>query len=258
MKKTTLFLTILLFSVYSFAQIATNFNCNDCDGNNVDLFSKLDSGKVVVICWVMPCSTCIPASKTSYNVVQSFQATYPGRVLFYLVDDYANTSCASLNSWAVSNNIPASAFSLRFSNALIDMTHYGSTGMPKIIVVAGTNHKVLYNANGSVVGSELQAAIYEGLNANAIEELIFTDGILNVFPNPVIDELNLSFKLTLKSEISIEIFDLAGKRLYFSSEEFKAGENQKSINTSCFANGNYFLKLNKKDYSKTIKFKILH
>src|SRR5262245_353846 len=135
MKKSILLIAVLFLSVISFAQTATNFTCNDCSGNSHDLFSELDAGKVIVLCWVMPCGTCTSPALTSYNVVQSFQASYPNQVYFYLIDDYANTTCTSLNSWGTSIGAPPSSSSLRFSNAAIDMTNYGATGMPKIVVV---------------------------------------------------------------------------------------------------------------------------
>lgn len=258
MKKSILFLATLLISILSFSQTATNFNCNDCDGANVDLFQKLDSGKVVVICWVMPCSTCIPASKTSYNVAQSYQTSHPGRVLFYLCDDYANTSCASLNSWANSNSIPASATSKRFSNAVIDMTHYGSTGMPKITVVGGVDHKVLYNSNGSVNASELQTAINTGLNANSIKETDILTADIYLFPNPVNELLTLSFKTDKQQALNIEIFDFTGKKVFISNLKSETGINKIAINTADFANGSYFVKISEAMKSKTIRFNIAH
>jgi hypothetical protein len=258
MKKIIFFLVTVLFSLQVSAQTATNFNCNDCDGVNVDLFSKLDSGKVVVICWVMPCSTCIPASKTSYNVAQSFHATYPGRVLFYLCDDYANTSCSSLNSWANSNSIPSSASSLRFSNTVIDMTHYGSTGMPKIVVVGGADHKVLYNANGSVNATDLQSAINAGLNASAIHESDMLSSTLTIFPNPVTDALNLSFTIQESSTVNVEIYNNIGQKVYNKVVTYNSGVNNEVINTTKFANGNYFVKISNTDKSKTQQFTVSH
>jgi hypothetical protein len=258
MKKIIYLVLAVILSLTASAQTATNFNCNDCDGATVDLFSKLDSGKVVVICWVMPCSSCIPASKTSYNVAQSFQASHSGRVLFYLCDDYANTSCSSLNSWANSNSIPASASSLRFSNTIIDMTHYGSTGMPKIVVVGGADHKVLYNANNAVNASELQSAINAGLIANSVDENNVLTADINLFPNPVNDKLTLSLTLDESVVISIEVFDNTGKKVYSDNLKSETGINKIAINTADFANGSYFVKISEAMKSKTIRFNIAH
>ena len=247
-----------MISFIGTAQTAPNFSCNDCKGTSYDLYSQMDSGKVVVICWVMPCSSCIAASKTSYNVVQSFQAAHPGKVLFFLCDDYGDTPCVSLDSWANSNSITASASSLRFSNSAINMTNYGSVGMPKIIAVGGSDHKILYSANGSVNGTTLQTAINDALNASGINEADILASTINVFPNPVTDLLNLSFTLQKSTDISIEVFDNIGQKVYERTANYATGLNKTDINTAKFANGNYFVKISNTNRSKTLQFTVSH
>jgi hypothetical protein len=258
MKKIIILLIAFTITISVNAQTATNFNCNDCDGANTDLFQQLDSGKVVVICWAMPCSSCIPPSKTSYNVAQSFQATHPAKVLFYLCDDYANTSCASLNSWANSNSIPVSATSKRFSNAAINMLHYGTTGMPKIVVVGGNTHKVYYNSNNTVNATELQSAINAALNANNIEEKNTLNIDINLFPNPANDLFTLSLNTVKNQTLNIEIIELGGKLVYNKSVNTEYGLNKISIDTKAFANGSYIINVTDNNSIKSIRFNIAH
>ncbi|MFZ4402235.1 MAG: T9SS type A sorting domain-containing protein [Bacteroidales bacterium] len=258
MKKIFFIIFAVLISLIGTAQTAPNFSCNDCKGTNYDLYSQIDSGKVVVICWVMPCSSCIAPSKTSYNVVQSFQAAHPGKVLFFLCDDYGDTPCTSIDSWANTNGIPASANSLRFSNSVINMTNYGTVGMPKIIAVGGSNHKILYNANGSVSGTALQTAINDALNANGIVETDILTSSINLFPNPVADLLNLSFTLQQSTDVSIEVFDNIGQKVYEKKAKYATGLNKTDINTAKFANGNYFVKISNTDRSRTLQFNVSH
>ena len=206
----------------------------------------------------MPCSTCIPASKTSYNVSQSYQTSHPGKVLFYLCDDYANTSCASVNSWANSNSIPASATSRRFSNAAINMTHYGTTGMPKIVVVGGNNHKVYYNSNNTVNATELQSAINAALNANNIEENEALAIEINLFPNPANDMLTLSLNTDKKQTLNIQIIEVGGKLVYNKSFDSESGLNEVTIDTKAFANGSYVINVTDNNRKKSIRFNIAH
>src|ERR1043166_358895 len=107
----------LLFSgasLLSMAQTATNFTANDCASTNHMLFTELDAGKVIVICWVMPCGNCITSASTDETTVQSFASSNPGRVKFYIVDDSGNSSCSTLTSWESTNGITADA---TFSNS---------------------------------------------------------------------------------------------------------------------------------------------
>ena len=194
MKKTLLVSITALMLSTGFAQTATNFNCNDCDGVNHDLFTELDAGKVIVICWVMPCGSCVGPSLTTSNVVQSFQTSHPDKVFMYMVDDYANTNCNSLNSWANNNNInPASVF----SNAAIKMSDYGSPGMPKVVVVGDVNHAVFYNANNSVNATALQEAINTAITSTttgvAVDKAAFSS--VEFFPNPSSTSSSIVFSL---------------------------------------------------------------
>jgi hypothetical protein len=186
MKK--LLLLIILFAALgsSQAQTATNFTCNDCSGVSHDLFSECDAGNVVVLCWVMPCNSCVGGALTCNNVCQSF----PNNVLFYVIDDYGNTNCTSLNSWATSNNITPTA---TFSNASIDMLDYGSTGMPKAVVIGGPNHTVFYNANNSFNGTAIQTAINQAMTATTIKEEDMTVSSISVYPVPARDICQFQF-----------------------------------------------------------------
>ncbi len=244
----------LLVALVSQSQTATNFICNDCDGNSINLFNKLDSGKVVVLCWVMPCSSCIPATKATYNIVETYQTSHPGRVMFYLCDDYANTSCSSINSWANSNSIPSSIFSKRFSNSSIDMTHYGTTGMPKIVIVAGNEHKVMYNANNTVNISDIQAAINQGLIANDIAESEKEDSFINVQTNNNQQTLDITFNFKQKSFFNLEVINIAGQFMFNQKINYQSGINVYKIDISKLINSFYLVRIYNADFSKTFKF----
>jgi hypothetical protein len=257
--KNTLFIALafLLFQV-SFTQTATNFTCNDCSGVSHDLFTELDAGKVIVICWVMPCGSCVGPSLTTSNVVKSFNETHPGKVFMYLVDDFANTNCTSLNSWANSNNITANSL---FSNSAIEMMDYGSTGMPKVVVVGDVNHQVFYNANNSVNATALQSAINTAINATTtgmVEDKSEFSSV-SFFPNPSSNSSSIAFFMDRASDIQVDIHDQTGQLvLAHSFTNLQAGENKIELNTAELNNGLYFLKLSDGARSKTIKVAVIH
>lgn len=176
----------MLFLCYGFVVLgqttATNFNVKDCSGKFYDLFAELDNGKVIVICWVMPCGPCGPPAITTYNVVQSFTTSHPGRVQMYLVDDFANTTCQNLEAWG---NTQGLTNTIRFSDAAIDMDHYGLYGMPKVVVIGPKEYKVYDDQIDQVNHSQLQNAI-----SLALSETIGIDtpeplAAVTVGPNPV-------------------------------------------------------------------------
>ncbi|MBK9291705.1 MAG: T9SS type A sorting domain-containing protein [Bacteroidetes bacterium] len=211
-KHLVILLTGLMFTKFLPAQTtATNFSVKDCAGLQYTLFDELNAGKVVVLTWTMPCGSCVLPLKTTYNVVQSFQNSHPGMVQMILADDYANTSCSSIDLWANSNGLTNTR---RFSNPAIRMLDYGSNGMPKVVVVGGPDKTVFYNANDAVDHVALQSAIQQAISVvTALDP-----------PQPVMgirisyQAVNHSIEITglpaMDSDIVLEIVSLQGRMVY--------------------------------------------
>lgn len=140
---------------------AVNFRSIDCDGVEHDLFTELDNNTIVVIAWVMPCSSCITDPLATFNIVNDYGVTHPGRVVFYLVDDYGDDNCANLGGWA---NFYGLGNATKFSDDTIKMSDYGDVGMPKIIVLGGANHQVYFDKHRSHDG--VKDAIDKALSDN--------------------------------------------------------------------------------------------
>lgn len=259
MKKTLLIALAFTASSLGFSQTATNFNCNDCNNVNHDLFTELNAGKVIVIAWVMPCASCISPSLTAYNVVQSYSTSNPGQVLMYMVDDYANTNCTSLNSWATSNNMPNTT---RFSNATISMSDYGSAGMPKIIVVGGTSHTVYFNQNNSAAGnaSAIQAAINSALaSLSSVNNLEPGLSQVALSPVPAAANASLSYSLGSSSDVKIELYNMLGEKMSTLAEtRLGAGSYKQDIDCAVLRNGIYFVKLTAGGTERTLRLNVSH
>jgi hypothetical protein len=244
MKKQLLALVVALATQCVNAQTATDFTANDCNGVSHNLFSELDAGKVIVLCWVMPCASCTGPALTTYNVVQSYQATYPNQVFYYLVDDYANTVCASLNSWANANGISASSWKFTFVNSAIKMTDYGQNGMPKIVVVGGSNHAVYYNSNNTVSSEDLQNAISSALAAIGTAEAVQNFSSLKIFPNPSSSEAKIMFTLAQEAEVALEVYSLQGQLLdVLLAEKLAQGQHEVIMDVSGYALGTYLIRI---------------
>ncbi len=259
MKKLILAAFVLIVSYSGFAQTATDFTCNDCQGASHNLFSELNAGKVIILDWVMPCGACAGPSTTAYNLATGYNMTQPGRVFLYMIDDYANTSCLTLNGWANSILVPQNSYSLRFSNPAIDMLDYGTVGMPKVVVVGGTNHTVFYNANNTVNAQAMQNAIDAALLATGIDEQTTLLSELTVFPNPADQAAEIVFSMMKKEEVKIELFNLEGKKLQdVYSGELLAGESRVSVKTGRLAAAMYLVKVSGGGKSRFINLMVSH
>ncbi len=224
---------------------ATDFTVKDCNNKEHSLFSVLNEGKVVVMVWVMPCGSCIGPAKTAYNVSLSFASSHPEKVIYYLIDDEANTNCTALTNWATGNAIyPASTF----SNSAISMNDYGSFGMPKIVILGTEDHVIFFNKNYTDAANptEIQNAINNALAATVdVEELSDFAENINVFPNPAIAKTLVTYVNKTYSDVNIEVYNFQGQLLKSERiENQTAGKQEYELDVTSFANGIYCIKIN--------------
>ncbi len=88
--------------------------------------------------------------------------------------------------------------------------------------------------------------------ANLIKEQSDNAQVL-VFPNPVKDVLNISFKDLESATYSIEVIDNLGKLLYKSNVNITENTKTIHLNMTEYAAGNYFLHISSAQLNKTIK-----
>jgi len=251
MKKLIPFAFLLSMTISAYCQTtATDFTATDCAGNSHNLFSELNSGKVVVLIWVMPCGACISDALTAQTEVQNALTANPGKVLYYLADDFGTTSCLTLNSWCSTNGITDPAV---FKSNAIKMSDYGANGMPKIVVIGGNNHTVYYNAiapNISATGIKdgIDAAI-AAINSNTntatgINESTSLLDELVLYPNPANTSTELKITLQQSEKLKVEVLNQLGqvvKEVY--AGQLSKGNHSIKITTSDLATGNYFLSI---------------
>jgi len=259
MKKILLINALVCFSVgIILAQTtATDFTTDDCNGVSHNLFSELDAGNVIVISWVMPCGPCETYSLPAYSAVQSFATSHPGRVHFYIADDYGTTACGTLNNFA--SNMPVSTI---FSSSNINMSDYGMSGMPKVVVLGGADHTIYYNQNDShITFPGAQSAISDALSAPlAVEQSVSNKFEILTYPNPVNNVLNVLYTKNQSTSINFTIVDVLGKVVLLIEENTSSSTEKliKSINVSALNNGNYFLKISSESVVESMPFVVSH
>ncbi|MDA1224691.1 MAG: T9SS type A sorting domain-containing protein, partial [Bacteroidetes bacterium] len=250
---TSLILALMFVSTISKAQTAVDFTANDCSSTSHNLFTELDAGKIIVIAWVMPCGPCTPPALSAYTEVQNYASSNPGTVKFYIVDDYANTSCATLTTWANSNGITAP--DAIFSNASINMSDYGSAGMPKFVILGGSSHSVFFNQNDGLDVNNFNAGISNALTTVGIFEVSSNNISLSVAPNPVLNSATkIAYTLEAFSLIQIDIINALGQKVKtILNKEQNAGTHEFLLNTSEYPTGIYKLLINNSGRTNTAK-----
>lgn len=175
----------------------------------------------------------------------------------YVADDYANTNCVSLTSWVTSNGITATTF----SNSAIDMTDYGSAGMPKIVVLGGgTAHTVFFNQNNSAAGNAtaLQSAIDSAL-VTSINEAAGSLQDFTIAPNPVDEGTTVKLNMNRSAEITIDVYNQSGQVvLNVFGGAIAPGESSVVINTAELAEGIYFVQIGEAEKCSVQKMVVTH
>jgi hypothetical protein len=229
---------ILLLSITVKAQYATDFTCNDCSGNSFNLFNETGNDHVMIICWVMPCSACIGPSKTAYSVFKAYQESHPGVVKMILADDYADSYCTSLQSWANTNrltDIPV------FVNSAIEMDDYGSDGMPKIVVIAGADKKVYFEANNFINGDSMFQAIGVAIADLSLSTAIIQQSPIQIISSP--EGIQLLANQTAQTSLEAALYNLHGQLVQIKNfKSLSAGESQ-TLNTRGLSSGVYLLEI---------------
>lgn len=91
---------------------------------------------------------------------------------------------------------------------------------------------------------DLAMALNQGLSVEELE----TNTTLNIYPNPVQNELTIEIPSVYES-VQVQLYNILGKKVL----ETTVTNTESKINVSVFANGIYLLKIDTNDLSKTIK-----
>lgn len=234
---------------------ATDFTANDCAGTSHHLFSELDSGKIIVVSFVMPCGACTGPTNTAKTVVNSYASSHPGKVRLYIADDDAATSCPSLTGWGSGNGFSGIT---TFATTSFVQSQYGAPGMPKIVVLGGSDHHVYLNQNNTLSSTALQTAVNNAIAATtASVQQVKTDMQVSLYPNPAKDEITLSYNLATASDVKMDIYNLIGVKVKtITKERTTAGEQNVVVDLKGLSNGIYFVKLNAGGSQQSVKFTI--
>ncbi len=257
MKKLFISLIICVLSFGAYSQTATDFTAISCDGTDFHLFSELDSSRVVVICWAMPCGSCIEPLQTTYEIVQSYQDSLSGMVNMLICDDLANTECSSLTLWAKTYGMQNT---LKFSDSAIKMSDYGEAAMPKVVVAAGSGHQVFFMSDYSVDGKMLEKAIDSAITmiTGLSEYQMFSESV-SVFPNPADEKVSIKFTHQKSGKMAIYVVDEYGHLVIDVMNGFrKKGMQKETISTLSLKNGLYFVVIKSESGSISRKISVVH
>ena len=102
----------------------------------------------------------------------------------------------------------------------------------------GTNGIAMFDAEYSNVG---------------VKEVTQNVENVSVYPNPVVNNLNINIQSKISDHIIIKMFDITGKIVYTQNSIVKEGSNLVNINTTAIAAGSYILNIKGATINKNLK-----
>lgn len=227
----------LICSISYGQSTAPNWTLQDCSAANHTLYTYLDSQEVVVMEFVMGCSSCTDAGSLLMNLKNEYDVSHPGKVNFFLMDYFPSNDCTDVTATWSSHN-----FDALFSGCWNEKDFYYPTlyPMPAIVIAAGNYHTVIYN-DLSWQNSDTT------LIKQAIDQFFVTVGVENnskkndvsIYPNPVENVLTIDISGIVPGEFEgIEVYDANGKQMKLV---YNANNQIIPLTTSYFVPGSYTL-----------------
>jgi thiol-disulfide isomerase/thioredoxin len=114
---------------------------------------------------------------------------------------------------------------------------------------------VSYDDIGYGDGTSVLFEMAKTTSIDQISDLIKT----NIYPNPSTDEINIDFELQASTKMNVQILDQIGRVvLDLGAQSYPDGSNNLKIETSNFANGIYYIRMNRAQEISTFKFTVAH
>lgn len=99
---------------------------------------------------------------------------------------------------------------------------------------------------------------YECSNVIEIEYGVNPSRIVNLYPNPVANNVQFEFVVAQEGPITVELYNAQGKQVYSHNTRAVTGTNLFMMNMAEFKPGNYFLRLRTNDGILSKKFLVAH
>lgn len=257
-----LILSILFIGFFSFGTVssqvttAQDFTTTDCASNTQNLYTHLDNEEVVIMEFFMTCASCITAGQRITSMMNGVNTQYPGMVNFWALAYTNSYSCTTVNNWVTTNSISA----MPIDSGAAQVAYYGGFGMPTVVVVAGSQHQVLYNSNSDGAAGDtaaIHAAIDNFFNTLSIDNS--SNIQFSAFPNPTTNILNIEFTMLLNSQVDLQMMDISGMVVKeISHSILSAGKHQFQIETSDLSDGIYFIRYHSNGKTSQYKVSVKH
>ncbi len=238
---------------------AIDFNKKDCAGNTHNLFADLDAGNAVLIHFYMPsCGSCPPPAQKIQAMANNLMKSFPGKIKGYAIPYNNTTPCSYSATWVTSNGL--SLYTAMDSGAS-QVAYYGGFGMPTVVLLGGTDHKVLFSTQSFSTSDTtiMRDKILALFGASGINTLSPSFSNVKLYPNPATDQIQLELNLERQVNLKVEMVNIVGEVVASVFDHTAAGGFFKTeINTAALSKGVYMMRVNCDGLVKSYKFTVTY
>ena len=231
------------------AQQAMDFNMTDCNGNMHHLYPDyLDNNEVVIMEYFMSCSSCIQVGQEITPIFNQLQIDYPGMVNFFAFGFIDNMDCSQALSFVNDNAINA----VPFDSGETQLNYYysGPFGMPNVVIVAGSQHQVLFNSGHGISANDTAAmdSIIRNFFTTMGNHEQQLPSTFEVYPNPAAQFITVAVgDIGVGSGIIIN--NISGQKILSK----KITSQNETINVESWVGGIYFINIVGENINETKK-----
>ena len=143
----------------------------------------------------------------------------------------------------------------------ISMADYGTAGMPKVVVLGGSEHIVYFNKNGAAAGNvdDLEQAVLDALASDEGTGLSGNNVIASLAISAILttNGISVNYELPYSGSISYQIINAQGQIVNSISPKFESsGSHENTIDMGIVSQGIYFLRFMFDNEVKIIKFNL--
>lgn len=130
-----------------------------------------------------------------------------------------------------------------------DTTHGLNDGYPTSSTYHGAWGAYIDLPSKLMLVSDMQNGLYilNAWLALGVQENTNTDNNISVYPNPASNYFSVNLKFTQEEELTFEMFDITGKKMFSRKETIGAGNTTKTVHLDQYTSGMYVLKVTGKD-----------
>lgn len=245
-KISTLILSVAI-GITAQAQTPPDFTVTDTEGNTLDLYTTLASGKTIMLDFFF--TTCPPCISNTGNIEHIYQEFGAGSGDFDIWGINDRNSNAQIETYKTQYGVSNPCVSGTDGGGLAVVNSYSSTynftGFPTYAVIC-SDQSITWDiwpisANAPEIKQSLETDC--GLQAAGIEDVVKV-GFNAIYPNPSSDYATVSYRLLERAKVSLEVYNMLGSLVKtVTPGQIFAGQKQTQLNVKDLENGHYFVKL---------------